>query len=282
MAQWIEVRARYDKMMENGSVKKVTEPYLADALSCTEAEARVTEELQPFISGDFRISSVVTTKIAEIFWDETGDKFYKVKINFITLDEKTATEKKTASYILVPRIPSKKPTTISLTECAAPWPITRLRRLLRPNWLRCIKLNYPQIMAKCANPFANGGRRNPAYEPKKRNKYGAQRVGEHASRKEHNRAVQLKLWQRAGVISNLREQVPFELIPAQYSVDTATSRIAKPKLIERACRYIADFVYTDNETGQTIVEDTKGVRTKEYIIKRKLMLFRHGIRIKEV
>lgn len=101
MALWIEVRARYDKMMENGSVKKVTEPYLADALSCTEAEARVTEELQPFISGDFRISSVVTTKIAEIFWDETGDKFYKVKINFITLDEKTATEKKTASYILV-------------------------------------------------------------------------------------------------------------------------------------------------------------------------------------
>ena len=107
MAQWIEVRARYDKMMENGSVKKVTEPYLVDALSCTEAEARVTEELTPFISGgDFRIS-VVTTKIAEIFWDETGDKFYKVKINFITLDEKTATEKKTASYILVPRIPSK-------------------------------------------------------------------------------------------------------------------------------------------------------------------------------
>lgn len=99
MAQWIEVRARYDKMMKNG-FKKVTEPYLADALSCTEAEARVTEELQPFISGDFRISSVVTTKIAEIFWDETGDKFYKVKINFITLDEKTATEKKTASYIL--------------------------------------------------------------------------------------------------------------------------------------------------------------------------------------
>ena len=101
MAQWIEVRARYDKMMENGSVKKVTEPYLADALSCTEAEARVTEELTPFISGEFRISSVVTTKIAEIFWDATGDKFYKVKVNFITIDEKTATEKKNASYILV-------------------------------------------------------------------------------------------------------------------------------------------------------------------------------------
>ncbi len=102
MAQWIEVRARYDKMMENGSIKKVTEPYLVDALSCTEAEARVTEELTPFISGDFRISSVVTTKIAEIFWDAfTGDRFYKVKVNFITIDEKTAAEKETASYILV-------------------------------------------------------------------------------------------------------------------------------------------------------------------------------------
>lgn len=101
MATWIEVRARYDKMFENGVVKTVTEPYLADALSCTEAEARVTEELQPFLCGEFRISSVVTTKIAEIFWDESGDRFYKVKVNFITLDEKTATEKKTASYILV-------------------------------------------------------------------------------------------------------------------------------------------------------------------------------------
>ncbi len=101
MAQWIEVRARYDKMMENGVVKKVTEPYLVDALSCTEAEARVTEELTPLISGDFRISSVVTTKISEIFWDARGDRFYKVKVNFITLDEKTATEKRTASYILV-------------------------------------------------------------------------------------------------------------------------------------------------------------------------------------
>lgn len=101
MAQWIEVRARYDKMMENGAVKKVTEPYLADALSCTEAEARVTEELKACISGDFRISSVVTTRISEIFWDASGDRFYKVKANFITIDEKTAAEKKAATHILV-------------------------------------------------------------------------------------------------------------------------------------------------------------------------------------
>ena len=101
MAQWIEVRVRYERMMENGIVKRVTEPYLADALSCTEAEARVTEELTPFISGEFRVTAVTVTKISEIFWDETGDKFYKVKVNFITLDEKSGTEKKTASFILV-------------------------------------------------------------------------------------------------------------------------------------------------------------------------------------
>lgn len=119
--------------------------------------------------------------------------------------------------------------------------------------------------------------------PRKANKYGAKRVGTHASKKEHNRANTLKMWQRAGVISNLREQVPYELIPAQYS-ECGTDLKGKPDrvCIERACKYIADFVYTDNETGETIVEDTKGVRTKEYIIKRKLMLFRHGIRIKEI
>lgn len=105
------------------------------------------------------------------------------------------------------------------------------------------------------------------------NKYHAKKVGGHASKKEHDRANQLKLWQRAGIISNLREQVPYELIPAHRFEDGS---------LERACRYIADFVYTDNETGQTVVEDTKGVRTKEYIIKRKLMLHVHGIRIKEI
>lgn len=125
--------------------------------------------------------------------------------------------------------------------------------------------------------------RRVASSPKKRNKYGAKRVGEHASQKEHDRANQLKLWQRAGVISNLREQVPYVLIPAQYGA-CGTDLKGKPVrvCIEKSCRYVADFVYTDNRTGQTIVEDTKGVRTKEYIIKRKLMLYLHGIRIKEV
>lgn len=115
------------------------------------------------------------------------------------------------------------------------------------------------------------------------NKYGAKRVGTHASKKEHLRAAQLKLWQRAGIISNLREQVPFELIPAQYAECGSDLKGHPVRLcVERSVKYIADFIYTFNETGETVVEDTKGVRTKEYIIKRKLMLFIHGIRISEV
>lgn len=108
--------------------------------------------------------------------------------------------------------------------------------------------------------------------PRKRNKYHAVKCGGYDSRKEHDRAGRLKLMQHAGIISNLHEQVKFLLIPTQ--------RDAAGVLLERECSYIADFVY--DKDGVTIVEDTKGVRTKEYIIKRKLMLKVHGIRIKEV
>lgn len=101
MALWIETKVRFDKTMENGTVKKVTEPYLVDALSFTEAEARIIEEVTPFISGDFKVSAVKKTNIAEIFRDDSGDKWYKVKVAFITIDEKSAAEKRKASYILV-------------------------------------------------------------------------------------------------------------------------------------------------------------------------------------
>ena len=100
MSNWFETKVRYDKMMENGTQKKVNEPYMVDALSFTEAEARTIEELTPFISGDFSISAVKRTNITEIFWNDAADKWYHVKVNFITLDEKTA-EKKTTSHILV-------------------------------------------------------------------------------------------------------------------------------------------------------------------------------------
>lgn len=101
MANWFECKVRYDKMMENGAQKKVNEPYLIDALSFTEAEARIIEEITPFISGEFSVSAVKRTKISEIFWDDGADKWYLVKVAFITIDEKTAVEKKTTSLILV-------------------------------------------------------------------------------------------------------------------------------------------------------------------------------------
>lgn len=115
-------------------------------------------------------------------------------------------------------------------------------------------------------------------------KYGNIRIGGHASIKEHTRATQLKLWQRMGRIRELQEQVSYMLIPAQYGEEktkTAGGRRGR-ELLERSVKYVADFVYIDNETGKTVVEDAKGMRTKEYILKRKLMLYIHGIRIKEV
>ena len=71
------------------------------SLSFTEAEARIIEEVTPFISGDFSVSAVKRTNISEIFWDDSADKWYHVKVNFITIDEKSAVEKKTTSHILV-------------------------------------------------------------------------------------------------------------------------------------------------------------------------------------
>lgn len=101
MATWFECKVKYDKLTENGQQKTVTEPYLVDALSFTEAEARIIDEITPFISGDFKVTAVKRTNIAEIFWNEDGDKWYKVKVNFVTIDEKTGVEKKTANFIVV-------------------------------------------------------------------------------------------------------------------------------------------------------------------------------------
>jgi len=101
MALWFECKVKFDKIQENGSVKKVNDAYLVDALSFTEAEARIIEMITPYMSGDFTISAVKKTRISEIFWDESGDRYYLVKVNFITIDEKTAVEKKSASLILV-------------------------------------------------------------------------------------------------------------------------------------------------------------------------------------
>lgn len=93
------------------------------------------------------------------------------------------------------------------------------------------------------------------------------------SKLEACRYQELKLMQRAGVISDLKLQVKYELIPAQ-KIDG--------KVAERACSYVADFVYYDNQLKQQVVEDTKGMKTKDYVLKRKMMLYFHGIRIKEI
>ena len=104
------------------------------------------------------------------------------------------------------------------------------------------------------------------------------------SKKEYRRYLELKALEKAGIIKNLERQVKYVLIPAQREPDTVGSRggIKKGKLIERECAYYADFVYIIKETGETVVEDVKGMRTPEYKIKRKLMLFVHHIKIKEI
>lgn len=110
---------------------------------------------------------------------------------------------------------------------------------------------------------------------------------EFASKREANRYLELRLLERAGEISDLRLQVDFELIPNQYAIEKRYGKNGKELkdkqvLLERKCSYIADFVYTLNETGETVVEDAKGLRLDTYKLKKKLMLYRYGIRIKEV
>ena len=107
------------------------------------------------------------------------------------------------------------------------------------------------------------------------NKYRSRKITRNGitfdSLKEYRRFCELSLLEKAGAITELKRQVKYELIPSQ--------RI-NGKVVERSCTYVADFVY--KQGGKTVVEDTKGFKTKDYIIKRKLMLHIHGIRIKEI
>ena len=122
----------------------------------------------------------------------------------------------------------------------------------------------------------------------RKNKYHSKKVEFNGivfdSKKEARRFAELSLLEKAGAIQDLQRQVKYVLIPAQREPDTVGARggIKKGKTIEKECAYIADFVYKDLTLNQTVVEDTKGFKTKDYIIKRKLMLYVHGIRIKEI
>lgn len=117
-------------------------------------------------------------------------------------------------------------------------------------------------------PFAKGDKSG-----KRKSKYNAVKTCGYDSKKEYRHACLLKALARAGEISDLREQVEFVLVPTQ--------RDASGNLIEKKCSYYADFVYRD-KNGNLVVEDTKGVRTSEYRLKKKLMLHVHGIQIKEI
>ena len=103
MHTWFECKIRYEKTMENGMVKKVNEPYLVDALSFTEAEARIIEEITPFVTGEFTVSDIKRANYSELFpsEEEAANKWFKCKLIFIMLDEKSGAEKKSSTQVLV-------------------------------------------------------------------------------------------------------------------------------------------------------------------------------------
>lgn len=101
--EWFECKVRYEKTMDNGASKKVTDSYLVDALNFTEAERRIQEEVAPYMTGDFQVSDIKRARYAELFEsaDESADRFFRAKLVFITLDEKSGKEKKTSQNVLV-------------------------------------------------------------------------------------------------------------------------------------------------------------------------------------
>ena len=101
MHNWFECKIRYEKTAEEGKIVKVNETYLVDALSFTEAEARIIEQMKPFISGEFTVVAIKRAKINEMFFNENGDKWYRAKVNFITLDEEKGIERKIPSTMMV-------------------------------------------------------------------------------------------------------------------------------------------------------------------------------------
>lgn len=101
MNNWFEVKVKYEKVDERGAVKKVTEPYLIDSLSFTEAEARAIKELEPYLSGEFIISNIARANYTDIFPYEDGDRWFKCKVIYVSIDEEAGREKRKTSYILV-------------------------------------------------------------------------------------------------------------------------------------------------------------------------------------
>ena len=102
-ANWFECKIRYEKVMEDGMQKKVTESYVVDALSFSEAEERIIEEMSSYISGEFIVTDIKKATYKEIFFSDvpSADRWYKAKVQFITIDEKSEKEKRSNVYYLV-------------------------------------------------------------------------------------------------------------------------------------------------------------------------------------
>ncbi|MEN8119531.1 MAG: DUF4494 domain-containing protein [Bacteroidota bacterium] len=101
MSTWYECKVRYQKMDQNGKEKKVNEPYLVDAVSFTDAEKRINEMLEPYISGEFNVTNIKIANFSELHPNENGDRWFKCKVSYIMLDEEKGTEKKSNTYILM-------------------------------------------------------------------------------------------------------------------------------------------------------------------------------------
>lgn len=104
MTQWFECKVRFDKTIENGQIKKVTEPYLIEALTYTEAEARFLKEIEPFVKGmEYEVTDIKKTRLSEIFFSDNtnDDRWFKAKLAFISLDEKTGQEKRINHIMMV-------------------------------------------------------------------------------------------------------------------------------------------------------------------------------------
>ncbi len=101
MHNWFECKIKYEKTVEEGRIAKVSESYLVDALTFSEAEERINKEIEPYISGEFVVATIRKARISEMFENATGDKWYRCKVYFITLDEEKGVEKKVASTMMV-------------------------------------------------------------------------------------------------------------------------------------------------------------------------------------
>jgi len=101
MSTWYECKVRYQKMDQNGKEKKVNEPYLVDAVSFTDAEKRINEEMEPYISGEFQVTNIKIANYSELHPNENGDRWFKCKVSFVNLDEEKGVERKSNTYMLI-------------------------------------------------------------------------------------------------------------------------------------------------------------------------------------